>query len=332
MKKFILIGIILNFIYLSYTQTQINVGRVAKVGSEIILKSDVLKRAKLYNISYEEALKELVEDALLYIGAKISVTEPTEEEVLNQIRDDKAYYASRVNKDVSAVSDDEFLKAILINNLSMKTYKEYVKRQLWISKFLSYAIENEKLKKYTPSKEEIEKLKKQRPDLFEEREGVIISMIYFSFYDNNGKLLEEKEREAQKKRAEKCLALLNKGLNFEDAVTEYSNDLISKNSTPKGRAGFIAFDDPRVKNSLTEEILLAFKSASIGLIDKIFTTNNGLYIFKIDSKVLPKKLSEEEANYKAESILISEYNTNIKESVRKNLIEELKQKIEIIYY
>lgn len=332
MKKLSLLIIILNIIFYANSQTQLSIGKAARVGNEIILKSDVIKRAKLYNIGYEQALEELVEDSLLYIGAKISVQEPTEEEVLNQIRDDKAYYASRVNKDVRAVTDDEFLKAILTNNLSMKTYKEYVKRQLWISKFLGYAIENEKLKKYSPTKNEIEKLKKEKPELFEEKEGVIISMIYFSFYDNKGKILTDKEVSNQKEKAKKCLELLNKGLNFEDAVVEYSNDLISKNATPKGRAGFLAFDDPRVKNSLGDEILDALKKSNIGLINRIFETNNGLYIFKIDSKVIPKKLSEDEAYYKAESILISEYNTNIKETVRRKLINELKQKIEVIYY
>jgi len=332
MKKLIITIIIVFYSFYSHSQTQLNVGKAARVGNEIILKSDVLKRVKLYNISYEQALQEMIEDSLLYIGAKISVTEPTEEEILNQIRDDKAYYASKVNKDISAVTDDEFLKAILFNNLSMKTYKEYVKRQLWINKFLNYAIENEKLKKYSPNKEEINRLKKEKPHLFEEREGVIISMIYFSFYDNTAKILNDKEILSQRQKAKKCLELLNKGLNFEDAVVEYSNDLISKNSTPKGRAGFIAFDDPRVINTLSEEILNAFKTANIGLINKIFETNNGLYIFKIDSKILPKKLSEEEANLKAESILINEYNINLREKVRKKLIEELKQQIEVIYY
>lgn len=332
MKKIIIITIFLFFIFYSYSQIQITVGRVAKIGNEIILKNDVLKRSKLYNISYEQALEEMVENALLYIGAKISVTEPTEEEILNQIRDDKAYYASKVNKEVSSVTDDEFLKAILINNLSMKTYKEYVKRELWINKFLNYVIENEKLKSYSPTQEEIDKFKKENPNLYEEKEGVILSMIYFSFYDNTGNILESKEISNQRERAKKCIDFLNKGGDFEQAVLDYSNDLISKNSNPKGRAGFIAFDDPRVKNSFSEEILNHFENSNIGLINKIFETKNGLYIFKIDSKVLPKILSDEEANLKAESILINQYKINLRENIRKKIISELKQKIEVIYY
>ncbi len=332
MRKIVVMIILYIYLFYAYSQTQIQVGKAARVGNEIILKNDVLKRVKLYNISYEQALQELIEDSLLYIGAKISVPEPTEEEILNQIRDDKAYYASRVNKDVNSVSDDEFLQAILINNLSMKTYKEYVKRQLWINKFLNYVIENEKLKKYYPTKEEIEKLKKDKPELFQEKEGAIISMIYFSFFDNKSNILSDKEILNKKEKAKKCLSFLNQGGDFELAVSEYSDDLISKNSNPKGRAGFVAFDDPRAKNSLSDEILNSFKNSNIGLINRIFETPNGLYIFKIDSKVFPQRLSDEEANLKAESILINQYQINLRENTRKKVISELKEKIEVVYY
>lgn len=304
----------------------------AKVGNEVILEPEVKKTANLYKISFDAARNILIEDSLLYLGAKIYIEEPTEVEIVNQIRDDKAYYAAKTNKDAKDVSDQEFLQALLSNNVSMKTYKEYVKKQLWISKYINSEVEKLNTQFYIPTDKEINELVKNRPELFEEKEGAIISMIYFSFYDAAGKALEQNEKEIKIKDSVECLdALLNGGV-FEDLVNKYSDDMISANGDEKGFVGSIAFDDPRTQKSLSEEIIENLKISQEGLVKRTFETPNGIYIFKIIQKIAPKQLSREEIKIKADYYLRSEFKNNARENTREQLLKELKEKFDIRLY
>jgi len=304
----------------------------AKVGNEVILEPEVKKTANLYKISFDAARNILIEDSLLYLGAKIYIEEPTEVEIVNQIRDDKAYYAAKTNKDAKDVSDQEFLQALLSNNVSMKTYKEYVKKQLWISKYINSEVEKLNTQFYIPSDKEISELVVKRPDLFEEKEGAIISMIYFSFYDANGKLLEQNEKEIKKNASAECLeSLLNGGV-FEELVIKYSDDRITSNDDEKGFVGSISFDDPRTQKSLSEEIIESLKSSPEGLVKRTFETPNGIYIFKIIQKIAPQQLSREEIKIKADYYLRSEYKNSARENTRNQLLKDLKEKFDIRLY
>ena len=107
---------------------------------------------------------------------------------------------------------------------------------------------------------------------------------------------------------------------------------VSKNNKPKGRAGFLAFDDPRALINFSADIINELKKSNIGIVYNIFKTKNGLYIFKIDEKVKPDILTGENAKMKAESILNKEYEINLKQNVMKEIIKEVSEKIEITIY
>ncbi len=306
--------------------------KIAKIGNEIILKNDVNKYAKLNEVSYNVAKKKLIEQAILYLSAKMYIEEPTEESINNQIKKDKAYYANISSKLVKYVSDEEFLANLHYNSLSMKSYKNDVKKTLWIKKFLHKTINQEKLKPYYPSDKEINLFIKNSPKLFEEKKGVILSMIYFSFYNEEANYKQEEDIQKLYKMSQICLKELTDGEKFEDMVRKYSDDLISLNNNPEGRIGSIALDDPRTLEKFSKEILDEFKKAKIGIIKKVFETKNGLYIFKINEKIKPKKLSDDAARIKANGYLQKIHKENLEKKVKDQLINELKEKIDIIIY
>jgi len=304
----------------------------AKIGNEIVLLKEVEKQAKIYGLSNDEALQILIEEALLYQGARVYITPPKEEEIENRIIDDKIFYASRVNKNFKDVTDTEFLQALMFNNVSMKTYREYIKRKLWIDKFLMASVERERLRKYTPTNIEIEKYIKDNHEIFEEKSGIVLSMIYFSYYTTDGKLKPTDIIKQLKPKSERCLEELINGADFGAQVSIYSDDLFSIKAVPKGRVGVVNIDDPRVSQVFSPEIAELFKAKKVGIVYKVFETKNGLYIFKIDDTIDPVKLSELEMKIKAESLLIKDYEMDLKSKTKEKLIKELKESIDVVIY
>jgi hypothetical protein len=306
--------------------------RIAKIGDEIILKSDVEKFASSNNLKYEEAKKLLIDKAILYTGAKMYVPEPSEEEIASAFRQIKADYAFKKGKDVKNITDEEVVTVLHYNKTSLKSFMTDLKKQVWINKYLESVYRQKVFTSYFPTDEEIKKYIKDNPDQFMQGEGCYLSMIYFSFYDENGRLKPESEINKINSMAEECLNKLKKGAKFEDMVEEYSSDLITKNATPKGRAGEILFDDPRVMLKFTQEILKDLKKANKGILLKIFSTYNGLYIFKIDEKIAPEKIIDKAAEIKAKDFIQKNHRMAQEKKVMEALLEELKKKITYIIY
>jgi hypothetical protein len=306
--------------------------KAVKIGNELILKTDIEKYAKKFKVTPDEAKNILIDHAVLFLGSRMYAPEPTEVEIDNYIKKQKNYYANKIGKDARIVTDDEFLAALNYSGTTIGTYKYGIKKELWIEKYIDQVVAERKLPKYTPGKEEVDKVIKNMPELFQEKEGVKFSMIYFSGYTKTGSKKDEKDMETQNALAKKCLAELEKGENFEKMVEKYSEDLISKNNTPRGRAGLIAFDDPRSLLNFSQIILDELKKSNAGIVKKIFPTKNGLYIFKIDEKVKPKILDDQSKKNKAETHLEKEYEKKMKEALVKEIIKELREKVEIINY
>ena len=334
MKRFFLLFFIFIFLInlFSYSIVIIRTKKIAKIGDEIILEHDIKKYSELYGVSYDNAKKILIEMAILYTGAKIFTEAPLEEQIDEQIRKDKAYYASLVGKQVRNVTDEEFLENLNYNTYSLASYKSDLRKKMWIQKYLTVKLEEKKLNSYKPSEKEIKNLIKNKPNLFEEQEGVLLSIIFFSYYNKNGRIMNKQQINEVKKRSNFCLLELKTNERYETMVEKYSDDLISKNNSPKGRVGFIAFDDPKTITSFSKEIINDLKKSDKGIVYKVYETRNGLYIFKIDKKYKPKRLNNDEIRIKAEAYLENEHKRKIKENLKKNLIEELKTKIKIEFY
>jgi hypothetical protein len=318
-------------IFTLYSETII-AKKVAKIDSEIILYRDVEKYSKLYDISVEQAKADMINDAILYCGAKMNSTAPTDEEVDKQVASDKKYFASKLGVKLSDVSDQDFLSALQTNNASMKTYKEYVKRNLWIDKYLKDTVSKEKEKDLQPTEKQMNDLIAKHPEMFEEKEGVLLSMIFFSYYDGDGKKKPDDAIKSLTAKSNSCMQELKEGADFEKCVEKYSEDLISSGRTPKGRIGIIYFDDKRVDANFTSEIISYLKTSKEGLINKVFTTKDGLFILKIDERIKAKKYSKEESILKAQSVLKKESENDKINKSRLKLIEDLKKIVDIVVY
>ena len=310
----------------------ISTTKIAKIGNEIILKSDVEKFARRNNVTTDEAKKMLIENAIIYLGAVMYAKEPEAEEIANKIKKDKAYYASINGRDFNNVTDKEFLAFLNYGNVSMSTYQKDIKKMLWMNKFIDDNFNKDETKLYVPTEKEINELIKNEPGSFEEQEGVLMSMIYFSFYDDNGIKNNKKEIDGIYAKSNDCLFEIKKGKNFEELVEKYSNDLISKNNKPAGRIGFLAFDEPKAVSSFSLEIINELKTRNKGVIEKVFKTENGLYIFKIDEKYKPIRLPEDEAKIKAEGILKSRNEDRLREVTKQRLIKMVEAKIPVEYF
>lgn len=305
---------------------------IARIGNEIILKKDIERYAKIHYLSYDEAKRALINLTILYNGAMIYSEEPTDEQVNKQVEKDKAYYANMIGKNISELTDEEFLNTLHYNNVTMIQYKKDLKKILWAESFLRSHVKKALVIDYKPEQSEIEKLMKDRPDLFEERGGAVISLIYFSYYDENGNYLDQQGRDKKNNYAQKCLKLLKEGESFELLAMAYSDDLITKHQDEPGKAGFIAFDDPRSSKSFSADIIRTLKNSNIGIIETIFETNNGLYIIRNDKMVEAVKLSADQALIKAESYLKKLHNTRVKSKVKEDLITDISSKINIKIY
>jgi len=328
MKKILLnLFFILLTVNILFSEVLILKNKVAKIGDEVILKSDVEKYAQLNNLDYEEAKKRLIEKAVLYNAARLYVDEPTDEDVMKLLKMDKMDYARRIGKDYKDVTDEEFLENLHYNNISILTYKSILKREIWIDRYIYSIYEKHPVKPYHASDDEAEEFIKNNPQLFEEKGGVYLSLIYFSYFDEYGKRLNNNKIEEKNQNAVKCLNELKEGKAFEDMVEVYSDDLISKNASSKGMVGFISFDDPRTLSSFSEEIIDAFEKSNAGVILKVFSTRNGLFIFKIDEKIESEKLSHKYALVKAKDFIERRYKEKKQNEIKETVVEELKRKM-----
>ncbi len=315
-----------------YSMNIITTKKAAKVSDEIILQEEVEAVAKQYKTDNKTALNALIDNTLLYVGAKMYMPMPLEEDIEELIRKQKSYYASIHGKDYKNITDEDFLAYLHYNNISLSSYRNMLKKKIWVESLLEKRIDDEKVKMLNPSDDEINNYILKNPEIFEEREAVLLSMIYFSFFKEDESKLSKEDKEVLRRKADVCYKELSEDQKFTDMADKYSDDLISKNAQIKGRVGYVNLDDPKVVSRFSKEIIDAFKVSGIGLVNKVFETENGYYIFKIDEKILPQKISKEASYIKARDILKRENEEKLSEIVKVKLIKELREKVIIIIY
>lgn len=304
--------------------------KVVKVGDTIIFKQDVERYAGLFDLSYDEAVEALIEEELLYIGAKIYIEEPEDEEIEKKLKEDRKFFAYQAGKE--SLTDDEFTNLLLTKNLTMRTYKSYLKKRIWIDRYLEKIYRERVISNYFPTDIEIAEVLSRHSEIAEEKESVALSMIYFSFYDSQGGYKDSDMQKALEKRAKECLNRLRGGEAWDELARRYSDGLIGANAELPGYVGVLRLDDSRLEEKFSPEIIKALKEGERGLIDRIFGTKHGYYIFKIESKIDPRKLSEEAARMKAEDYLIREHKKALRLKAREAEIKEIRKEIEVVVY
>lgn len=333
-NTFLYITILLIFtLYQVSPVTLLGDKKAARVDNQIILVTEVEEHAKKYNLTYKESLNSLLEEAILYFGAKISIEEPTEEQVEKKVREDRSLFASKIGKRVSEVSDDDFLIFIINNFGTKKNYIEKIKKNIWISTYLEASFTEERVKDSIFTNEEIEAFIKENSTLFEEKAGVKLSMIYFSAFTDEGQARSNADMDKQRERAVVCLQELKDGGDFRELVTKYSDDTISIQAQPPGFVGDIYLDDPRTYENLSREIVEDLKLIKEpGLISRTYATRNGIFIFYIDDRIKPKLLDEDRRRMKAKDILRIRKERELKNKLRKKIIFEMRKKADIVIF
>jgi len=101
---------------------------IAIVGNRIIWNNDVIERAQARNLSYIEALSQLIEENLLIVQAKKENIPVTEDEVNNRF----TFILDQWQK-----KGLDFLKFIKDNGLTVDQYKEIITEQIMVEKLVA---------------------------------------------------------------------------------------------------------------------------------------------------------------------------------------------------
>ena len=306
--------------------------RAAKVGSRVFLKSEVEEAMRQSKVSYEQALEDLINFEVLYQAAKIKVPPPTEKTVLENIREEKQYYALHFRREADSISDQEFLNAVGFKNRSMRDYREYTIKRILVEQYLNDLYTEAELKNNTITQTEIDNFIKDNPRIFKKSETYDLMLIYFSFFSDNGRQLTKDEISAKCKSAEECLGRLKGGADFSDMAKNYSDDLYSLRQSPVGYYGKVESDDEYTKKRFSPEILAALASADSGLLPKLFATRDGVFIFYLIEKIPEKEITGEDAYAIAMDEVKKENIKNAKKEVERKTLEEYRNYFDVVIF
>ena len=306
--------------------------RIARVGDRIINRDEVERASAASRVSFDHALESLINFEVLYLASRIYITPPEDEVLLEEIANEKDYYAQHFRKESSEISDIEFLNSIGFKNQTMKQYLEYLRKRMMVDEYLNSLYKMAELKNNTISKEEIDKYIKENPKKFMYGDRYEVMLIYFSYFDKDGKQLPDSIIKEKYDNSKKCLKELKEGLSFSLAVDRYSEDKYTLNQEMKGYYGIVDVTDEYTKNRFTSDILEAFSKQKVGLIPKVLGTSDGVFIFKLLSHMRPEKLPYEQMSLMASETLKRRNITKAKKEVEEKTIQEFKKKFEIILY
>ena len=306
--------------------------RAAKVGNRVFLKSEVEEAMRQSKVSYEQALEDLINFEVLYQAAKIKVPPPAEKTVLENIREEKQYYALHFRREADSISDQEFLNAVGFKNRSMRDYREYTIKRIMVEQYLNDLYTEAELKNNTITQTEIDNFIKDNPRIFKKSETYDLMLIYFSFFSDNGRQLTKDEISAKCKSAEECLGRLKGGADFSNMAKNYSDDLYSLRQSPVGYYGKVESDDEYTKKRFSPEILAALASADSGLLPKLFATRDGVFIFYLIEKIPEKEITGEDAYAIAMDEVKKENIKNAKKEVERKTLEEYRNYFDVVIF
>jgi len=306
--------------------------KVAKIGDTVILKSDVEDFLKLNDMSFEEAENHLIEKEVFFIAGKSFLDAPDEEAINESIKNDKAFYASMVGEDYRKLTDEDFLNGLYGGTVTVKMYKKEVIKRIYVSNYLDKIYADAKIVKYYPTATEINEYVKAHEKDFIKQAYIMLSLIYFSYYDNTGRLLDKDSIKVKDQMAEDCLSKIKNDENFSVLVEKYSDDVISKNSDPLGNVGRLVLKKEILLKKFSAEISEEFMSKRVGVIKKLFKTKNGSYIFNIRERYREEELPKDIKEMKAKDLLERDYMRKVEKDVRLQEFEALKKKFDVIIY
>jgi parvulin-like peptidyl-prolyl isomerase len=333
-KRFVLFSF---FLVLMLNQTfaarlDFKKNRAAKVGDRVFLKSEVKEAMRQSKVSYEQALDDLINFEVLYQAAKIRIPIPEEKAVLELIKEEKQYYALHFRREAESISDQEFLNSVGFKNRSMRDYRDYTIKRIMVEQYLNVLYTEAELKNNTISQEEIDNFIKDNPRLFKKSETYDLMLIYFSFFSKEGRELTKSEISDKCKTAEECLGRLKGGADFSQIAKTYSEDLYSLRQSPIGYYGKVERDDEYTKKRFSGEILDTLAGADMGLIERLFATQDGVFIFRLLERIPEREITGEDAYAIAMDEVKKKNIKNAKKEVERKTLEEYKKHFDVVIF
>lgn len=234
----VVVFLLLLFIPFLSTEAKVVDYIVAVVNDEPVLYSDLKNYAKENGITdLEVALKSLIEKKILLTEAKNEGIKVSDEEVEDALKD--------LKKSNGFESDEEFIKALKKEGLTLEEVKEKIKEQILISRLIGKNVRS----KVRVSDLEVEKACKAK-------KGNVLREVYYIFVTSSEKLKEVEK-------------LLSSQKPFEEVARKFSEDPVTAK-----RGGYVG----KVKKGmLIEPVDSTVWSIKPGKY-KVVKGNNGYYV------------------------------------------------------
>ena len=286
---------------------------VAEVGNKKITEMDVQRYMKVLlpmnfyhrNITEKKkkelrkkALDYLINRELLYYEAKKKGIKVPEKQIDKLIKELEKRYKSRENLE----------KMLKETGITLKQFREELKKRLMIDKLLS---------KYVSVKltdKQLEEYYQKNKYKFKEPEALKIRYIYIKVDPS-----KPKGRQIARERAEKAYKEIISGKDFGDVAYRYSDDL---SRIKGGEIGFV--HKGRFEKKVEEEIY----KLKVGQISKIIETELGFHIIKVEgkrpSRIVPFKQIKDK--------LKKELTEKLKREKYEALLKDAKKDLKVVVY
>lgn len=234
------------------------------------------KQAQLSPLELAQArlqvLGSLIQREVMFQRAEREKLLPTEDEITAIINQQKQQ---------SGMTDDDFLKSLAAQNMSMETVREEARKTIAISK-----LQDKYGSKITVSDKEVEDFYNGNRDRFVSARGVAIAMVMVDPADNTAQgVKDDAKNDAEAKLKIDNIAQQLKGkADFATVARSKSEDA---NSVARGGDIGFASEDDLKQNGFPPELVSKLFSMEAGDISDPIRFNSGKwYIFKLEEKRL----------------------------------------------
>ena len=285
----------------------------------------------LSNITRKKVLESLIDEILIYQGAERDGIKLTEEALDSIIRNLKANVEKQIGR---PITEEEFKLLIKQQSgLSWTEYRNSIKNQTIQNEYIKMKKSDLIQSAPDPTKKQIMEAYDNNAQNLVNPKYIQISHIFISTInldaDSKAKALDN---------IKNIYKIYNKGdISFSKLAAEYSEDTQTKYKD--GNIGFIAINDPNLKNTFGQKTFSTLFSMKEGEVQGILESKIGYHIFKVTKVIPPKMLILKDKVKPGSDITVSEYlkagllqeaQQNLLKKAVEELIQELRKDAEII--
>lgn len=209
----------------------------------------------------EQAIEKMINRELIYQHALDKGFAPSSDQVQSEEEKNIKAYGGNVR----------FRQLLAKNNLSVEEYRREVAAEMTVARFVEKEI------RVALSNSDIKEYYETNKGKFKEPEKIHLKMIYIQRNPQ-----EKNSAQAAMKKAKEALDKLNKGTQFEQVATEYSNGM------HRVKGGDMGLIHKGVLDS--EEVEKTAFGLKVGEMSKILQTEMGCFILLVVDKIEPTQL------------------------------------------